>query len=251
MMDRFNFLAILGILISVLVSFYDKLSVDKLAIVVLVIILFCYLILLIENKLSKLNKRWLDSIFFIFTKRESPFVILERDTEYCILDEKNATYEESNHVKSLKCGAHQTFTSRYAWDQEEPIDCSRIEDDVTIREEGDLKWTKVHITKESYIDNRKNWNAGFKLKNLKITNYKKKSYISIKVIDKIKSLKMSIKVNESLNFNKKAKLYVEDYIGREIGEPEEIEYDSVKKCFFKELRYPRKGRKYIIKVFYD
>ncbi|MBE5754074.1 MAG: hypothetical protein E7340_01880 [Clostridiales bacterium] len=204
------------------------------------------------------NTRWIDKIHFCFDKffHSDDFYILEQNVEWEILDEHSGLYNVSCDVISQKSSsAAQNFSLWYTnWDQtpkEEirPYYKGSFPNDFNISTRQDEQhYTHVTLTNHKAVKNTE-WHAGFQLTGLQINDYKSRSFIKCSIKNRLETLNLTLKINDSLVYPKEARFIILDIKSNKI-----ISDNEIIKCkdnqFNKTIKYPRKGRAYSIQVFY-
>lgn len=237
-----------GILIAIDIPLWGKVSLGSFIIINIAIFFACVLLSRFESFLDNFPIRWINAVFYFFSRTKKNYIIEHRGVTYHIKDTKNATYKEEVALKVLK-ERNFKYEGRYCWDQDD-IDVSIIQNDVPLEKEEsqDYKWSKVTIKPQGYLKD-KNLHTGFCLNNLKINSLKQHTFISCKVSEKIKNLKFKAIVDKSLNPPKTASYVIENAIGEEIEVKDDIKLvENGDQMFYElEIPFPRKGRKYILK----
>lgn len=251
-MTEAKFWSFLGIALAVVAFCPESYSGEALVIIGMVALLICYVISYIWNKITTSHHKWVDGLFYFFSKTELPYIVIDKIVKYHVISEKNAKYSLNCKLKCKKESESFCYKGRYHRDQDEDIHVS-----VTNKKEcsynysEDLKWSNVDIFPNDRIVHKNDlWNCGFSLENLHISRLSKHSYISCKVTEKVKHLKLIAKVSASLNPAEKATFIVQDIFGREISQ-EPILLNAKGSVYEKTVFCPRKGRKYIIKWGYN
>lgn len=114
------------------------------------------IIIRIQSRLDNQNKKWIDAIYYFFSRREQKFKILEKTAVYEIVNEQSASYYEELTLKAMHEGKKQIYVGRYVWDQDEPIRLAPLNDSDTVESEYDWKWTKVSMCKKGFLKKEKN-----------------------------------------------------------------------------------------------
>ena len=178
-------------------------------------------------------------------------MITDKIIDYSLLNDKEAEYSLKCQLINKSKDSKFCYKGRYHWDQDEDIVVS-ASDGFTYKCSEDFKWSNVDVipVKDTIIHKGDSVTCGFSLKNLKISKLSKHSYLSCKMIEKVKHLKLVATVPQSLNPVENAIFVVQNSFGDEISR-EKIIYNSNEKTYEKTIDYPRRGRKYIIKCEYD
>lgn len=212
------------------------------------IIIACELVWRLENWVFSAHRLWVDRLFYKFSRRTYPFVILNKNIEYRITSRDKGTFDSNVHIQ-MKKDDYIKFDAKYNWEQVEDIgfelldsqqfSCERTEECYSTR--VDIK-SNNQFPKNSVVD------LGFKLNNLVITNLIKHSFLFHRVRQKIKVLRLTAYVDPSLA-PIKGELIIKDALGNPIKKTISIPYENGK--FEQIIHYPRKGRTYYIKWGYE
>lgn len=250
-MSENKFWAFLGVALGVGAFFYEKVTVLQLCLILVFTIILCFWISYIWNKIIDSNHKWIDAVFFFFSKNNLPYVINDKIIDYSILNGNEATYKLKCELTNKSNDSNFCYKGRYHWEQEEDIVVS-VNNNFTYKCSEDFKWSNVDVipAKDIIIHKGELVTCGFSLTNLKIRRLSKHSYLSCKMIEKVKHLKLIATVPMSLNPDKHAVFVVQNSFGDEISR-ETILYDDDSNTYEKTICYPRRGRKYIIKWEYD
>lgn len=208
-------------------------------------IFICVAVTLIENKLSKINKKWLDKLYYMFAKNSNGYTIKEKVIDYTLVNKKQAEHQEKVTLENNKEG-HIKYHGKFSWpEQEEKIKIDCLSEDALYTDE-DTKWTKVDITNNTFLKRGDLWETGFKLSNLHMQNFKRRSFLSVKTVDKIEKICLRVHIGSDLpKVKKEAVLRVEDAQGRILVE-EPVYFNNSLNLLEKELCCLRLGRKYIL-----
>ena len=254
-MSETKVLTYVGILIAVNTAFWDSVKESLWLVILLNIttVLFCALLTYIEIKITHSNRKWIDKIVYFFTKNDLDYVVEKKTVNYEIISKNNATYSLLADIKVTSEKDNFHYNGKYVWDQKEEILVS-VNDPKEYRyvHSDALKWSNVDIypTKPIAAKGDK-YSVGFSLNNLVIGKLSKHSFLSCKVMEKIKFLHLEAKVDPNLLPSKTATLEIQNHLGIPIAKDESVPYDEATKSYKKTLKYPRKGRKYIIHWNYD
>ncbi|MCH5143054.1 MAG: hypothetical protein J1G07_05060 [Clostridiales bacterium] len=239
-------LASIGIIIAIDVAVWQYINMEwAIVLIDIGILLLCALITYLENKIPNLNTNFVNMLAYLFSKRQYDYIIKEKNINYTLLDKVNAKYTE-NVVLSVKKAGRLRYYGRFCWIQQDPITITSINPTDKIVTREDTKWTKTEVEFPNYLNKNDTYETGFELSNLQMNDYKKRSYLSCKVTEKIEKLVLSTGVSSKLlPINNEAIYRIEDALGRTLKE-EKIRFDPVRGEFIKEIKYPRQGRKYIL-----
>lgn len=251
-MTENKFWSFFGIALAVMAFFHKNMSTQELLLLGALVVIVCFVISYIWNKLLNSNHKWIDAVCYFFSKSKSPYIIVDKIVRYNITTPKEAIYDLSCKLKVKKDTPRFCYKGRYHWDQEEDIAVSVTGDGKFKYETSeDLKWSNVDIFPEDRIIHRNDViKCGFSLNNLHISRLNKHSYLSCKMIEKTKNLKMIALVNSGLKPLKEAVFITQNSFGDEIDR-EKLLYNDISNCYEKTIVYPRRGRKYIIKWEYE
>lgn len=212
------------------------------------LVIGCEAVWRLENWIFSAHHLWLDRLFYKFSKRTYPFVILNKNIEYRILSQDQGTFESNVHIQ-MKKDDYIKFDAKYNWEQAEDIgfelldtqhfNCERTEECYS---------TRVDIASHNQFPKKSVADLGFRLNNLVITNLVKHSFLSIRIRYKLKVLRLTAYVSPDLN-PIKGELIIKDALGNQIKNPIPIPYENGK--FEQIIHYPRKGRTYYIKWGYE
>lgn len=241
-----------GIALAVMAFFYKKIEVSDLILLGVLTVLGCFLISYIWNKIINSNHVWIDAICFFFSKTSLPYVVTDKLVNYSINDSQSAEYRLKCILKIRKAPHDFCYKGRYHWDQEDDINVNVLDSkNFRMETNEDLKWSNVDIFPvEKIVHRNETIECGFSLTNLHITRLNKHSYLSCKMIEKVRALRLNAKVNPTLKPSSTAHFIIQNKLGDEISR-EEIKYNETSSSYEKTIRYPRKGRKYIIKWGYE
>ena len=250
-MNENKFWSFIAIALAVMAFFYEKQSIGCLLLIGLGTVIFCYLFSYIWNKVVNSNHKWIDALCFAFSKNKLPYTIIDKIINYTICSEKEAKYDLKCKLINNSKDSQFCYKGRYHWDQEEEISVS-VEGNFEYKCSEDFKWSTIEITPKSntIIHNGEKVDCGFSLTNLYMTKLSKHSYLSCKMIEKVKHLKMIATVPSRLKPMEQAVFIIQNPLGDEISR-EKINYNKSNGTYEKVIDYPRKGRKYIIKWDYD
>lgn len=247
-MTESKFWSFFGIALAVMAFFYKKISTLELLLLGVLVVIICFIISYFWNKILNSNHKWIDAICYFFSKNLLPYIVVDKIVRYNITNEKEATYDLTCDLKVKKAISDFCYKGRYHWDQEEDISVSVLsEGKYRCETTEDLKWSNVDIFPVDKIIHRNDiMSCGFSLKNLHISRLNKHSYLSCKMIEKTKNLKLIATVDSTLKPLKEAVFITQNSLGEEIDR-EPIFYNDSSNSYEKTIVYPRRGRKYIIK----
>ena len=177
-----------------------------------------------------------------------PYIVVDKIVEYKIKNGKEATYNLNCNLKARKNENDFCYKGRYNWDQEDDIDVSVSGDgEFNYACSEELKWSNVDIIPvDRIVHSNENVNVKLCLSNLYISKLSKHSYLSCKMTEKVKHLVLSAVVDSNLKPSEKAVFIVQNPLGEEVSR-ETVKYDERTNSYKKNISYPRRGRKYIIK----
>lgn len=248
-----KFWAYIGIVLAVEAFFYTLLPIWALVLIGIGIFGLCIIITLIVNAISNTHHKWVDKIYYLFTRRKSDYIILDETSKYCITSSTTANYERDVNVINKKNGSTKIYEGRIVWDQDDDLNvidsCNRQYKFELLE---DLKWTNAIFTSKEILHKNDKSKVSFKIDNLHISHLKKKSFLYCRVRDKINFLRLIVEVDPSLKPCKRAFFKVLNANGEEIpNTQEEIELSSDGKTFEKTVTCPRIGRRYAIQWDYE
>lgn len=210
------------------------------------IMVMCALFSYFWGKISASHNKWIDYLYYVFSKNKLDYTVLCKSVEYEIDTRSTAKYKVECDLKSKVKSADFCYKGRYNWEQDEDIDVA-VTKGFVYRCNEDLKWSEVSISPvKKFVHRKERLEVGFYLNNLRIRKLSKHSFLSCKVIEKIEFLQLKAIVHKSLSPEDKAVFIVQDNFGEEVSR-EEVAYDIQTSSFKKTVKYPRRGRKYIIK----
>lgn len=247
-----KFWSFAGIALAVMAFFYKDVSTFHLILLGIATVAICYFLSYIWNKFLNSHHKWVDCIFYFFTKTRQPYIVTDKIAKYTIKNACEAEYDVKCNLIVKKPLQNFCYKGRYHWDQDEDIDVS-VNCSCSHRFETseDLKWSNVDIfPTEEILHRNQPLNCGFSLKKLHITHLNKHSYLSCKMIEKVKHLKLIATVDPALKPTNNAIFIVQDSLGEEISR-EEVHYHTSTNSYEKTIAYPRRGRKYVIKWDYS
>lgn len=245
-----KFWAFVAIGLAFVFAFYKDVGTVFVILLGISIVIFCYIISYIWNKFIDSNHKWVDAIFFLFSKNKLSYIVDDKIINYNIIDEKNATYDLKCNIVNKSSDSNFCYKGRYYWNQNEDISVS-VSNGFTYKCSEDFKWSNIDIIpKDRIIHKGDRVTCGFCLNNLYISKLIKQSYLSCKMIEKVKHLKMIATVPNTLKPTANAIFIVQNSLGDEISR-EDIPYNKHTATYEKTVVYPRRGRKYIIKWDYD
>lgn len=248
-----KFWAYISTVLAVEAFFYNYLPIWALFLIGIVIFGLCVIITFIINAISNTHHKWVNKIYYFFTRRKGDYIILDETSKYSITSQTTAKYDRTVNVINKKNGSTKIYEGRIVWDQD---------DDLNVKDEcdrqykfellEDLKWTNAIFTSEQILHKNDKSKVSFQIDNLHISHLKKKSFLYCRVRDKINFLRLIVEVDPSLKPCKKAFFKVLNANGEEIPHTqEEIELCSDGKTFEKTVTYPRIGRRYAIQLDYE
>ncbi len=251
-MTENKFWSFVGIALAVTAFFYEKVSILKLLLIGIIIVIICFVVSYVWNKLLNSNYKRIDKVFYLFNKAKLPYVVVDKMVHYNVKSKKEATYELKCKLKIKKVINEFCYKGRYHWDQEDEIIVSVMDkDNYQCTTTEDLKWSNVDIVPVGKIIHRNELiDCGFTLENLHISRINKHSYLSCKVIEKVKHLRLTAEVNPNLKPLKEAAFITQNALGEELSR-ETVKYNETSHSYVKNVEYPRRGRKYIIKWDYE
>lgn len=241
-----KFWTFLGIALACMAFFGNKVSLLPLLLIGAGVVLLCSLISYLWGEISASHNKWIDCFYYIFSKNKLDYIVLNKAVEYEIDTRSTAKYRVECEVQSKVNSADFCYKGRYNWEQDEDIDVA-VKKGFDYRCNEDLKWSEVSLSpSKKFVHRGDKFELGFYLNNLRIRKLSKHSFLSCKVIEKIKFLQLKAIVHKSLTPEDKAVFIVQDNFGEELSR-EDIPYDAQTSSFKKTVKYPRRGRKYIIK----
>ena len=246
-----KFWTFLAVGLAVMAFFYKDVSLAALLLIGLLTVILCFIISYIWSKVVDSNHKWIDAVFFLFSKNKQPYMVVDKIINYSLLNDKEATYNLTCDLISKSKNLDFCYKGRYHWEQDDDIKVS-VSPGFTYKCSEDFKWSNVDVTpgKNRIIHKGDSVKCGFSLENLKITKLSKHSYLSCKMIEKVRHLKLVATVPASLKPTKKAIFVVQNSFGDEISSEEitcNYNKETHEKTYEKTIDYPRRGRKYIIK----
>lgn len=247
-----KFWSFLGVALAIAAFFYGKISTLKLMGLIILMVVICFVMSYVWNRIINSNHKWIDAVYYFFSKNKLPYIVVDKIVHYSILNEKEATYEMVCDLKAKKATPDFCYKGRYHWDQEDDIKVSVFgQGNYRYETAEDLKWSNVDIFPVNKIVHRNDKiNCGLNLTNLHISKLNKHSYLSCKMIEKTKHLKLVATIDSQLKPLEEAIFIIQDSLGREIDR-EMVMFNKTNNSYEKTIVYPRKGRKYILKWDYE
>ncbi|MCH5315505.1 MAG: hypothetical protein J1E81_06295 [Eubacterium sp.] len=248
-----KFWAYTGIVLAVEAFIYTILPGWALFLIGIGIFGFCIVLTLIINAISNTHHKWVDKIYYFFTRRKEDYIILDETSKYCITSQTAAEYDRTINVINKKDGSTKIYEGRIVWDQDNDLNViGKCDREYKFEISQDLKWTNTIFTSKNILHTNDKSQINFKIDNLHISQLKKKSFLYCKVRDKIKFLRLVVEVEPSLKPAPKALFKVLNANGEEIPNTrEEIELAPDGKTFEKTITCPRIGRRYAIQWDYE
>lgn len=243
-----KFWSFAGIALAVMAFFYRQVDTHILLLIGAVTIIICFVLSYLWNKILNSHHKLVDWACFLFSKNKHSYTVVDKIVRYKIKNSTEAEYNLQCKLKIKKIHQEFCYKGRYHWDQDGDIDVSvSCDGEYRFETSEDLKWSNVNIFPVNRIMHKNDpLNCGFTLRNLHINRLNKHSYLSCKMIEKVKHLNLIAEVDSSLKPMDKAMFVVQDNLGEEISR-EEISYNPATSSYAKMVSYPRKGRKYVIK----
>ncbi len=246
-MKESKFLVYLGIVISIIALIGNKVPTVWLFVIALLSFVACIIISRIEYNLSNSHLKWIDCLYYIFSKRNSQVKIHNRIIYYKINTREEAELSVESAIEYLKPVTDYFSIGKYHWEQDERVEISIVNcDNYMSKREIECNWVDVLIKNKMPTKRKQLANVGFKLTKLKINNLARESFISYNITDKVKNLEFVANVSKELAPLEEAELIVKNIYGITI-KVEKVKYDDVSHSFKKTVHYPRKGRTYILK----
>lgn len=244
-MSETKALTYIGIMIAVNTAFWDSVKDCWWLFLLLNIatVLFCTFITYIEIKITHSNHKWIDRIVFFFTKNECDYIVTQKMVTYTVESESKAKYDISAEIEVINESEDFHYNGRYVWDQKEEINIS-VHDPKNFRfvPSETLKWSNVDIYPTRSIARKGvKYLVGFNLDNLLIGKLSKHSFLSCKVIEKIKFLQLEAIVDPGLCPSKTATLEIQNHLGIPIAKNESVIYDESTNSYKKHKNIPEKG----------
>lgn len=248
-----KFWAYIGIVLGVEAFIYKLLPIWAVILIGIGIFVLCVIITLIINAISNTHHKWVDRIYYWFTRRKGDYIILDETSKYCITSSTTAKYERTVNVINKKNGSTKIYEGRIVWDQDNDLNVvDNCERQYKFDMVEDLKWTTAVFTSENVLHKKDKSKVSFKIDNLHISHLRKKSFLYCRVRDKINFLRLIVEVDPSLNPCKKAFFKVLNANGEEIPNTrEELDLRPDGKTYETTVTCPRIGRRYAIQWDYD
>lgn len=244
--------AYIGFGLAIVASIKQELTYIQSTAIEIIIVLCCFGLEWFFKKISNLNYRWLDAIFFTFSKNPNNFLIKNKIITFDIKSVSEAQYHVEADVVQTKRHNKAVYQGRYSWPQEKDIEHIVFLDnkklDTSNYEIGEhIKWSTVKVFTSGIIHKGDENKIEYSLNNLYINNIKYHRFLSCKVIEKIIDLKLNIKIPVDIAGQNKAEFLIENEKG-EIIHSEELLLTGQDNMYSHTIHKPRIGRKYIIKI---
>lgn len=247
------FWAYVSIVLAVEAFIYKLLPIWALFLIGTGIFVVCVLVTLIIKAISNTHHKWVDRIYYWFTRRKGDYIILDETSKYSITSSNTAEYERTVNVVNKKNGSINIYEGRIVWDQDNDLNiienCNKQHNFELFE---DLKWTNAVFTSEHILHKKDKSEVSFKIDNLHISHLKKRSFLYCRVRDKINFLRLVVEVDPSLKPCKKAFFKVLNANGEEIKNTrEELDLKPDGKTYTTTVTCPRIGRRYAIQWDYE
>lgn len=214
------------------------------------VLLVCILISKIEYWFNNSHHKWIDWVYYFFSKNEKSYKVFNKKIYYNIKSKTDAEYETESSLLVTKADNFE-YIGKYQWEQDADIDFRlKYADKYSYSLHEECNWTRVKIKPKNPVSRKKDLNIGFELKNLQINNLIRHSFLSYHVIDKLKYLELRAGVEKDLNPTSTAEFVVQNIYGCVISR-EEVPYNTEEKAFIKPVYCPRKGRTYFLRWSYE
>lgn len=244
--------AYISLAIAIMASIKQEFTYIQLIAIEIIIVLCCFGLEWLLKKISNLNYKWLDALFFTFSKNPNNFIIKNKIITFDIKSVSEAQYHVEADVIQTKRHNKAVYQGRYSWPQEKDIEHIVCLDnnklDTSDYEIGEhIKWSTVKVFTSGIIHKGDENKIKYSLNNLYINNIKYHRFLSCKVIEKIIDLKLNIKIPVDIAGQNKAEFLIENEKG-EIIHSEELSLPGHDNMYSHTIHKPRIGRKYIIKI---
>lgn len=212
-------------------------------------IVLCAAVLVFDLVINdQAHKRWYDRIAYIFSRNEKKYNVLLRDVTYEFIDKTHMRYKKYYMIKSNIDGLN-TFEDRYMWLSDEAVDIAPLYPKQRVK----YKWSNNFWDYfciglgDSYLKNDV-IETGAVLNNLVCRDYRTRLFLSCGIYHKTKKLLLTVKLPPEFRPVNGEFLVYRNYDdgGSEIHR-ESLKYSAEDCEFKKEVMYPRKGRRYLIR----
>jgi hypothetical protein len=209
----------------------------------------CTVMLIFDMMINdKAHKRWYDRFVYMFSRNEKKYNVLLRDVTYEFIDKTHMRYRKFHKIKSNMNGL-STFEDRYMWLSDEAIEIVPLYPKQRIKYKWNNNfWDYFCIDLgDSYFKNDV-IETGAVLNNLVCQNYRTRLFLSCGIYYKTKKLSLTVKLPPDFRPINGEFLVYRNYDdgGSEIYR-EQLQYSPEDCSFKKEVMYPRKGRRYLIR----
>lgn len=244
--------AYISLALAIVASIKQELTHAQLIAIEIIIVLCCIGLEWVFEKISNFNYRWIDAIFFTFSKNPNNFIIKNKIITFDIKSVSEAQYRVEADVVQTKRHNKAVYQGRYCWPQEEDIEHIVFLDnkklDTSDYEIGEhIKWSTVKVFNSGITHKGDENKIEYSLNNLYINNIKYHRFLSCKVIEKIIDLKLNIKIPVDIAGKNRAEFLIENERG-EIIHSEKLSLTGHDNTYSHTIHKPRIGRKYIIKI---
>lgn len=248
-----RFLTYFGIALAVAAFFNGTASSPILIGIIIGSIVVCVILEQIFNKISNLDQDWSNFLFFLLDKNPNEFRLKDKVVTFNIKSDSEAEYNVlANVIQSKKSSDNVIYHGRYNWPQENDITHVVKVNDEQINQDQycigqDIKWSTITISARGVIHKKQESKVEYTLENLYINNLKYHKFLSCKIIEKIDTLQLNIKIPQNLCSENVASFIVQNSNG-EVIHKEELQPANGSNKYTKTVHKPKIGRKYIIKL---
>ena len=248
-----RFLTYLSVGLAVAAFFHGSVSTHILIGIIILTIVVCLIVERIFRKISNLNYDWTNGLFFLLDKNPNEFRLKDKVITFNIKSDCEAEYNVlANGIQVKKNSDNVIYLGRYNWPQEDDIKHVVKVNDEEINHDQycigqDIKWSTISILARGIIHKKQESKVEYTLENLYINNLKYHKFLSCKIIEKIDTLQLNIKIPKNLSSGNNASFIVQDSNG-DVIHVEELQPVNGSNKYTKTVHKPRIGKKYIIKL---
>ncbi len=249
-MKQKNLIAYISIILAVDFAFWDKINPYWFILIDFAILGLCILLNKVEDWFFTSNHKWVDKLYFKFTKNLYPYIVNNRTIVYNILTKDSAEFSNSSEITVTDAKDDFFVNGHYQWEQDADIDFQYTGDeDFACSRTESFNWVEIKMHPIEMVSKNRQHKVGFQLKNLQIKNLVRHSFLRVHITHKIRKMKLVAKVNKNLNpINGKLVMFDSNV---KVIKTEPITYNEQNESFTKNLHYPRVGRYYAIQWEYN
>lgn len=249
-MKQKNLIAYISIILAVDFGCWSLINPYWFILIDFAVLVLCVLINKFENWFSESNHKWIDKIYYAFTKNSYPYIVENRTIEYKILSASEAELCNTSEIIVKKAKDDFAVEGHYQWEQDKEIDFQFVGDaGFTCSRTESFNWVELKMTPGELVTKNQHYKVGFQLKGLQIKNLVRHSFLRVHITSKIKKIKLVAKVNKNLN-PVNGQLVVFDSNLHKIKSEDIRYFDDIEK-FVHNLHHPRLGRYYAIQWEYN